>query len=101
MERAITRDEAIETLNALLDSGILAEDTEEKVQEIVDAIDNEKLGLHMWGAEEEEYAVLYTAVSEDMRTEEYIENGRRIWQKYSFVPSSHEAEEIAKNIEEA
>ncbi len=100
MDRAITRDEALEVLNALLDSGILAEDTEEKVQEIADAIENEKYGLHMWGADNEEYAVLYTAVREELQTEEYVENGRRIWKKYSFVPSPHETEEIEKNIDE-
>ena len=101
MKNAITRDKALETLYALLDSGILAEDTEEALQEIANAIENEKYGLHLWGADNKEYDYLVTAVKEEERTEEYIKEGQRIWDKYSFTPSTFEAEEIQKSIEEA
>ena len=101
MDRAITRDEALETLQALLDSGILSEELEGKIEDIASAIENEKYGLHLWGADNKEYAVLYTAVRKDMITEDYIKEGQRIWQKYAFTPSPCEIEEIQKNIEEA
>lgn len=101
MNNTITRDEALEALQALLDSGILSEELDEKIQDIAGVIENEKYGLHMWGADNVEYAVLYTAVREDLQTEEYIANCKRIWDKYSFTPSPFEDKEISENIESA
>lgn len=98
---AITRKEAIETLYDLINSGILSEEIEGKIQDIADNIENEQYGLHMWGADEEEYAVLYTVKREDLITDEDRAEGQRIWEKYSFMPSPHEEEEIIKNLQEA
>lgn len=97
----ITREEAIETLYDLLNSGILSEEIEDKIQDIADNIENERYGLHMWGADEEEYAVLYTAKREDLITDEDRAEGQRIWDKYTFTPSPHEEQEIIKNLQEA
>lgn len=99
MSNAITREEAIETIYALVDSGILQEDIEGRLMDIANAIENEKFGLHMWGADNGEYDVLTTAVRADLMTEEYKANGQRIWDKYSFVPSPFEEEEINENLQ--
>lgn len=101
MGNSITRDEALETLYYLLNSGILSEEMEDKLQDIANNIENEKYGLHLWGADNEEYAVLVTAVREDLMTDEYIENGKRIWEKYSFTPSVFEEQEIIDSLAEA
>ena len=101
MNNSITRDKAIETLYDLINSGILSEEIECDLQEIANNIENEKYGLHLWGADNEEYAVLVTAVREDLITDEYIANGKRIWKKYSYVPSPFEEKEIENNLNEA
>ena len=99
MNNSITRDEALKVLYAIIDSGILNEELEGHLQEIANNIENEKYGLHMWGADNEEYGFLTTAVREDLRDEAYMEKGQRIWDKYSFVPSPFEEEEIDEAIE--
>ena len=101
MDRAITRDEAVELLFAMSESGMFSEDLNEKLADIASAIENEKYGLHLWGADNKEYGVLVTAVNEDMLTEEYVKEGQRIWDKYGFTPSPFEKEEIEQHIEEA
>ena len=101
MDNSITRNEAIETLYDLMNSGVLSEEIECKLQEIANNIENENYGLHLWGADNEEYAVLVTAVREDEVTEEYIANGKRIWKKYSYAPSPFEEKEIEDNLREA
>ena len=98
---AITRDEALETLYDLINSGILSEKVAGDIQEIANNIENEKYGLHLWGADDKEYGVLVTAVREDEATDEYIAEGQRIWAKYCFAPSPFEKEEILDNLQEA
>ena len=98
---AITRDEAIELLGALIDTNMFADEVEEKLADIMNAIENEKYGLHMWGADNAEYATLCTAVREDTITDEDREEGGRIWDKYSFEPSPFEKEEIDNNLADA
>lgn len=98
--KAITRAEAIETLYDIINSGIISEALEEKLVEIASNIENEKYGLHMWGADNEEYATITTAYREDLITEEHKANCQRIWDKYSFAPSPFEEKEIQDSIEE-
>ena len=99
MENAITRDQALETLYALINSGILSEDMENAIQEIANNVENEKYGLHLWGADNDDYAFLVTAVRDDLRDEAYMEKGQRIWDKYAFAPSPFEEKEIDEAIE--
>ena len=101
MNNAITREKAIETLYSLINSGILSVDVEDDLQEIANAINNERYGLHMWGADDKEYDFLATSVRADLVTDEYKAEGERIWNKYSFKPSPHEEKEINENITEA
>lgn len=101
MSNAITREKAVETLYGLISSGILSADVEDDLQEIANAISNERYGLHMWGADDKEYDFLATSVRADLVTDEYKAEGERIWNKYSFEPSSYEEKEISDNIKEA
>lgn len=98
MNNVITRDEAVDILAALLDTNMFAPEIEDKLADIMNAIENEKYGLHLWGADNDEYAVLYTAVREDLITDEYRAEGERIWEKYSFEPSPFEKAEIEDNL---
>lgn len=99
MSNAITRDQAIETLYDLINSGVLSEEICDRLQEIANAVENEKYGLHLWGADNGEYDVLCTAVREDFNDDEYRNKLQGIFNKYAFVPSQFEATEIAENLE--
>ena len=98
MDKAITREKALETLYNLINSGVLSVEVEDDLQEIANAINNERYGLHMWGADNKEYDFLATAVRADLITDEHIAEGERILKKYSFIPSPYEKEEINENI---
>ena len=80
--KVITRDEAINILYTLVNSGILSETLEEKLREIADNIEMEKIGYHFWGADREENAKLFTAVHVDCITPEFEEECERIDDKY-------------------
>lgn len=99
MSNAITRDQAIETLCDLIDSGILSEEIEGKLAEIMNAVENEKYGLHLWGADNEEYDALCTSVREDLLNDEYRNKVQGIYNKYAFLPSQFEATEIEESLE--
>lgn len=97
----ITRDEASSLLCELANSNILAEDITDKLMEIVNIIDDEKLGYHFWGADADERVKLFTAVRADLITKEYKEECSEIANKYSFCPSDYERDEVQNAIDEA
>lgn len=100
IERAsvITREEAVEVLTQLINSGILTYDIEEKLVDISNLIDLERVGYHLWGADEQEYTKLNTAFSNDVVTPALEEELETIDDKYSFIPSHFEHKEIEANI---
>lgn len=100
MDNAITRDEALGTIYDLINSCILSEEIEIKLQEIANNIENEKYGLHMWGADNEEYSKITTSYREDLLTDEFVAECKQIWEKYSFTPSTFEEKEIEESINE-
>lgn len=77
MSRAITRDEAIRLMCELIDSGLFSEEIENNLADIMNAIENERYGLHMWGADNDEYDVLVTVVGEEKMTNEYRAEGKQ------------------------
>lgn len=97
-DAVITRDEAIQTLFELINSGILTYDLTEKLEEIANNIEMEKIGYHFWGADRDEKTKLSIAMEADSITPEYEAECERIDEKYSFVPSHFEQKEIEANI---
>lgn len=78
MTNYITRDEAVETIYKLLNSGILNEELEDKLEDIANCIEAEEThNIFLWGADREA-ADLFCAVmdpyqsSKEYRTEENI-----------------------------
>lgn len=97
----ITRDEASDFLYSLVNTGAFGKDAEEKLAEIANIIDDESLGYHFWGADVAERTQLFTAVRSDLITNEHRETCAEIANKYSFVPSDFERDEVQENIEAA
>lgn len=93
MDRFITREEAIETLVNLVNSGILDEELENNLEEIISCIDYERKGYHAWGADCE-FTDLFIAYRSDLWTDELKERMQKLHNKYSFTPASYEQEEI-------
>ena len=100
-EKHITRDEASDFLYSLVNTGFLGEEAEKKLAEIANIIDDENFGYHFWGADVDERTKLFTSVRSDLITDEYRETCAEIANKYSFVPSDFEREEVQENIEAA
>lgn len=91
MANYITRDEAIDVLQTLVNSDILEEDLEEDIEEIITCIQSEDEGYHIWGADEEAEK-LFTSYRTDLITPELEEELNAISDKYSFTPAPYEAE---------
>lgn len=96
----ITRNEASELLRELASNGSLKEEISDKLKDIAACIEEEQVGKHFWGGDEEEYAQIHTAYREDLWTDDLIAECQAIDEKYSFTPAPHEAEEIAEAIKE-
>lgn len=99
-ERMITRDEAVETLIELAESGTLREDLADKLAEIASLIEHEREGMHYWGININDYYKMVTAYREDLITDKLMDDWERILEKYSFTPAPCEKQEIEEYIEE-
>ena len=97
----ITRDEASGFLYSLVNTGALGREAEEKLAEIADIIEDESIGYHFWGADIDERSKLFTGVRSDLIPDEYREACADIANKYSFIPSDFERDEVQENIEAA
>ena len=96
-ERFIARSEAVSVLSALIDSDILSEEIEDALQDIMFCIEQEQLGYHCWGGENE-LVELFSSYS--LWTDELNERVQAIHDKYSFTPAPYEAEELKTNLED-
>ena len=79
----ITREEAVHTLYAVINSGIISEELERKLQDIASCIDNEEQGLFTWGADND-VMDLFVAKREDLITPEWEQHCNEIWEKYKI-----------------
>lgn len=94
----ITREEATDVLYKIQGSDILSEELEDQIGQIIECIEEEKIGRHIWGAEDDEFAKLHIAYREDLWTDELIKECKEIEKKITFEPAPYEKEEIARNI---
>ena len=88
----ITRENAIDVLYEIVNSGILSEELEDDIQDIICCIEDEKdLGIHAWGMPDDEYSTLHTALRTDLP--EYADfkmQQEEILDYYKFSPSKAE-----------
>lgn len=77
----ITREEAIDAIYAVINSGILHNNLEAALTETAEAILFENYGIHVWGADIDEEAADFDP--------------------YVFAPADYEEEAIKANIEKA
>ena len=82
----ITREQAVEVLYMLINSGILDVHFDESLQEIANCIEaEEELGLHIWGAPSEDVSILYTSKRTDLPEYNiFVQHQKAIAEKYSF-----------------
>ena len=82
----ITREFAIETLYSVINSGIISEDLEEKLQNIANCIEDEmNLSIHAWGMPDDDYCELHTCYKTDLpEYEQRMQNKEEICKRYSF-----------------
>lgn len=77
----ITREQAIDAIYAVINSGILKDDLEAELTSTAEAILFENYGIHVWGADIDEEAADFDP--------------------YVFAPADYEEEAIKANIEKA
>lgn len=97
----ITREEAIQQLYDLVQADVLNDEIALKLNGIVECIEGENDGLHLWGASDYEVTRLYTAYDEKEYTDELEDELNGIYNKYHFEPSPYEQELIDKEVAEA
>ena len=82
----LTRQEAVEVLYELINSGILASDLQDALEDIVICIRSEDrdkdLGIDIWGAKEEDWTDLYIAKRADLITPEWKQHCKNVYEKY-------------------
>lgn len=94
----ITREEALNVINDLINSEILSEDLEYALSDIRMCIEEEMIGRHVWGIPDEWMAKLHTSVRADLVTDELIDEYDNIHKGIAFKPSTFETKEIRDNV---
>lgn len=80
----ITKQEAVDTLMDLIGTGIIREELEDKIEEIIHVLSHEiDDKLNLWGAGDEAHE-LFVAVRSDLQTPEYEKRMNELWEKYSI-----------------
>ena len=92
----IQREEAVQVLYNLINSGILKREYEDALEEIATCIEKEGQGLHMWGAEDDAVE-LFVAYRKDLLTDEVKKKIKDTQEKYSFSPSPFEEDVFNEN----
>lgn len=96
----ITRENAIDVINDLICADVLSDEKMDALSDIRLAIEEERLGRHVWGAPDEWISKLHVAVREDLITDELINEYEKIHKGLVFNPSTFETKEIRDNIRE-
>ena len=96
----ITRHEAVELLCELADSTALSEEVKNKLVEIANIIDDENIGYHFWGAKTLEKGKVFATYEKSSMTPQLLDELEALSEKYSYIPSAHERDEIYRNIDE-
>lgn len=98
--KMITRDEAVNLLYELADSTALSEEVKNKLVEIANIIDDENIGYHFWGAKTLEKGKVFATYEKSSMTPQLLDELEALSEKYSYIPSAYERDEIYRNIDE-
>ena len=90
----ITREEAKRLMYDIMNSGIISDEIEEKLQDVANCLEFEQYGLHMWGASDNDIETLTTS----MRTDSpdypaHIKKQQEIADYHRFTPSPFECDQ--------
>lgn len=89
----ITREDAKIVLYEVMNSGIISDELEGDLQEIVNCIEYEQLGLHMWGADDGDVGTLAMAMRTDIpEYQEHVKKQQAIADRHRFTPAEYEKE---------
>ncbi len=94
----VNRETAVELLHRLAGEGLLDEGLCDSLDEIANCIDAERVGFHLWNADDDS-GELFIARRQDLWTAEKIEEVKKIADKYRFTPAPYEAEEFKEDEE--
>lgn len=89
-----TRNEAIEKLHQLINSGFLRRDTEEDLQEIANLIEYEMNGEHSWGQPYESRTYLDSSLRGDLITDEEFAKREEQHMNCRFSPAPCEVQQL-------
>lgn len=92
MDRYITRQEAFNVLESLIESDILSDEICDQLHSIAECIEEERYCRHIWGGDPEEICELYTARRVDLITPEILNMCEEIHEKYEFKPATFETD---------
>ena len=96
----LSREESIEKIYELINSGFLNKTMEEDLQEIANLIQYELDGEHLWGQPYEADNKLRSAYREDLLTEELMEEMNTQHMNCRFIPCKNEIEDLRKRYYE-
>ena len=86
----ITRQQAIDTLCEILNTGILEQSLEDDLEDILSCIEAEEYCIHAWGMDDNDYLNIETGIVDGIDAEEFEKHVEEILRFHSFVPSEAE-----------
>lgn len=82
------REQAVQNLYELINSGILSKEVESNLEDIAKCIEAEdrenNLGISLWGAEDTDWMDLYVAKRSDLMTPEWEQHCTKVYEKYKI-----------------
>ena len=77
----IGRGEAVNTINKIINSGIISEELEQEMEQIATCINAEDDGLFLWGAEDDGDD-LFVSLREDLVNIDWVSHCNEVFEKY-------------------
>lgn len=99
-DRMMSREESMQVLCSLMNTGILSEDVELALNDIVICIQGEINGFHFWSGDDQDITDLNTAKRADTITDDWLQHCEKIANKYKYGLSPFEIELEKKEAEE-
>lgn len=83
----ISREEAVEALYDIINSGIISNDLEDTLEEIAQCIkDEEDLGIHAWDMPKDDEVRFHTAIRNDIpEYKENLEKCKELVEEWGFI----------------
>lgn len=92
-DKFITREDAVNQLSDLIGVGILSKTIEDNLEDIIQCIECECDGYHIWGADSD-VMQLYIGYREDLWTDELKEKMQKLADEHTFIPAPYEKDDV-------